>query len=275
MAYMVGHGYRVFYTGDGGTNWNSFGVGTRVSSLGASNNVERIFILGQREAGGLVPLKFEGSWSIETFPRNLQVLEDFGFGVQKEAGINDIVIVDDANSVVRKLVSAVAQRATLSARQGEIVRLSLDGLYKKNDYTTATITTDDSDEGTPLTFADGQVTIDGITAGIVQSFEVSINMNANPVYGLGSRFFKTVVLQAFEAEGRATILTTQDEYKSFFGAKILNDDTTDLGLFDITLQLGSNTLTLTANLVNEITHSIEPNELVLLDIVFYAKKVTF
>lgn len=277
MVYMVGHGYKVVYTVNG-TSYEVFGAGTRITTLAARNNLERIYVLGQRNPASIVPLRWEGAWGIETNPVSLEPLSDFGLGSGTNLVTGIIAITDTSNNVVRKLVDAVVQRATLSARQGELVRMTLDGIYKRDDYPTVTETISSSEsesDNTPLTFADGTLTISGITNGVIQGFEITINMNANPVYGLGSRFFKGVVLQAFEAEGRATVVMDASEYASFLQAHSLQDNEDSLTeLTTVTLDFGGSSITLNNVLVNELTHSIEPNELVILDVIMYAKDVS-
>lgn len=277
MVYMVGHGYKVVYTVNG-TSYEVFGAGTRITTLAARNNLERIYVLGQRNPASIVPLRWEGAWGIETNPVSLEPLSDFGLGSGTTPVYADILIVDTGNNIVRKLVDAVVQRATLSARQGELVRMTLDGIYKRDDYPTVTETISSSEsesDNTPLTFADGTLTISGITNGVIQGFEITINMNANPVYGLGSRFFKGVVLQAFEAEGRVTVVMDASEYASFLQAHSLQNNADSLTeLTTVTLDFGGSSITLNNVLVNELTHSIEPNELVILDVVMYAKDVS-
>ena len=283
MTIMVGHdylvGYKIGQTTDASGNTlysvGNFGVGTRVSTLSGTNNVERVWVLGQRTPGALVPLKWEGSWGIETNPTTLQVLLDWGIDSRDAPVMKNIEIYQSNGAIIGELLDAVVQRATLTARQGEMVRLTFDGIYKQNSYPSASVSSPTNESGTPLIFSDGSVSLSGITNGIIQSFEVSINMNADPIYGLGSRFFKDVVLKQFEAEGRITIAMDQSEYKSFVQSYLLESDSDSLSDIDIILSFtnGEN-IKLSVSKLNELSHSIEPNEVVIVDAVFYASDVT-
>lgn len=268
MVFVGSKGF-VLYSVDGGTTWKTFGVGTRVTSIGVRNNVERVPVLNSRAAGVLVPLRYEGTWSIETHPINIGTLaNDLGWDEEVKEPVEFTINVGVLDGLLRALNNAVVSRVSISARQGEIVRMTMDGIFKQESVSTDTSSISFSEGGTPATFADGSVMVDGTTVGLVQSFDVTINVNPNPIYALGSRYFQGVYLRMLEAEGRMTVVMQDLTW--------INDVENVAEHTAIKLNLGNaGFIQLDVAKVNELTHAIEPNEIVIADITFIAKGVTF
>lgn len=269
MVFVGSRGF-VQYSPDNGTTWKNFGIGTKVTSIAVRNNLERIPVLGTREACSIVPLKYEGSWSLETYPVDISTLAtDLGWD-ETEADPKFVdVRVGITNGMIRTLEDSVVSRVGLSARQGEIIRLTLDGLFKQETVGTDTSGVTFSEcSGTPATFADGKVYVDGTEVAMVQSIDFTINTNPNPIYAIGSRYFADVYLRLFEAEGRMTVVMSDTDW--------ITDAESIAEYSSIKLDMGAaGSISMELAKINELSHSIEPNELVIADISFYARRVSF
>lgn len=281
---MVITGSTSFVVYDKSGTWKTFGLGTRVTSVSVRNNFERIPVLGQRNAAALVPLRYEGSWSIETYTTTTTTISglaaDWGWEDEVTTPVqNNIYIglggVGTAAIAERYLVNAMTNRVSITAREGEIVRLSIDGIFQKEGTFTAP-TTVTKESGTPLTFANGIVVIDGNEVALVQSIDMTINVNPNPIYALRSRYFQDVYLRMLEADGRMTVVATNKDWIDIvndltsYGEVVLrfvDDPSSSSTVYDEIALVGVQ--------VNELTHSVEPNELVVYDVSFIAKGVRF
>jgi len=266
---FVGSKGFVQYSTDAGVTWKEFGVGTRVTSIPVRNNLERIPVLNSRTPADIVPLRYEGTWAIETYPTNISTLAtDLGWDDSVTTPTMFDIRAGILNGMIRTLSNAVVRRVSVSARQGEIVRMTIDGLFKQETVATDTTGVTFSESGTPATFADSDVLVDGVSAGKVQSFDVTINVNPNPIYALNSRYFADVYLRAFEAEGRMTVVLEDTSW--------LTDVENVATKNTVKLDLGTaGYIQLDTAKINELSHAIEPNEIVIADITFIAKAITF
>lgn len=268
------------------STWKTFGIGTRVRNISVRNNIERIPVLGKRSAEALIPLRYEGAWGIETFPTSISTLAtDLGWDESVTSPVKFGILAGIQGNEYRFLKNSIVNRVGITARQGEMVRMTIDGLFEKElvdstkvgiegqiqtEYNLATPPdiTILSESGTPATFAEGSV-LDGATeVGLVQSFDISINVNPNPIYALGSRYFQDAYLRMLEVEGRMTVVLQDISW--------LNDIENVEEHSSIKLDLGAvGSVTIELAKANELSHAIEPNELVIADIVFIGKTVTF
>lgn len=269
MVFVGSEGF-VAYSVDNGTTWKYFGVGSRVSSIAVRPNLERLYVLGKRTTEAFVPLRYEGSWGIETHPVSITTLaSDLGWSSSLTEAKEFDVVLGVRGGMARTLDGAIVNRVSLSLRQGEIVRMTIDGLFRQDTVATDTTAYDSlSESGTPATFADGSVIVGGTVVGLVQSADVSINVNPNPIYAIGSRYFQSAYLRAFEAEARLAVVA-QDT--SFI------DDLHNLQEYaSVVLNFGSaGSVTLSNVQIGELSHGLEANELVIYDITLLAKDVTF
>lgn len=268
MVFVGSKGF-VEYSVDGGTNWKAFGIGTRLASIAVRNNIERIPVLGQRTAAELVPLRYEGSWAIETNPISITTLaSDLGWEDDVTSPVKFQLRAGILDGMIRTLSNAIVSRVGIAARQGELVRMTIDGLFAQQTVGTDTTGVSFSESGTPATFADGTVYDGGSTVGLVQSFDITINVNPNPIYAIGSRYFQDAYLRMLEAEGRMTVVLQDTTWL---------EDIEDVSEHaSLKLDLGSaGYVQLDLAKMNEISHAIEPNELVIADMTFIAKSVTF
>lgn len=268
MVFVGSRGF-VQYSVDGGTTWKNFGVGTKVTSVSVRNNLERIPVLGTREAAAIVPLKYEGSWSIETYPVDIiNMSSELGW----DEGVIDPVKFDIrvgvSNGMIRTLNDSIVSRVGISARQGEIIRMTLDGIFRNETVGTDTSGVSFSEGGAPATFANGNVVVDGTTVAAVQSIDMTINVNPNPIFALGSRYFVDAYLRLLEAEGRMTVVMQDTSW--------INDTENVSEYNTVILELGdAGAISMELAKINELSHSIEPNEIVIADISFYARRVSF
>lgn len=268
MVFVGSQGFAQ-YSVDGGTTWKTFGIGTRVGSVGVRQNIERVYVMGKRSAEAFVPLRYEGSWSIETHPVSISTLAtDLGWDESVTTPVQFDLQIGILNGMIRSLQNAVVSRVSFSVREGEIVRMAIDGLFQQESVGTDTSGVSFSETGTPATFADSSVTLGGSSVGKVTSADISINVNPNPIYTIGSRYFQGVYLRAFEAEARMTVVMED--------TSILNDFENLQDYASFVLNFGSaGSVTLNDVKISELSHSIEPNEIVVMDIALIAKTVTF
>jgi len=266
---FVGSKGFVQYSIDDGTTWKNFGVGTRVASIAVRNNIERVPVLGQRTASGLVPLRYEGSWSIDTYPTDISALaSDLGWDDNVTSPVKFQLRAGIMDGMIRTLSNAIVSRVGITARQGEMVRMTINGLFAQETVGTDTSGVSFSESGTPATFADGAVYDGGSEVALVQSFDITVNVNPNPIYAIGSRYFQDAYLRMLEAEGRITVVMQDTSWIT--DIENVSEHTS------LKLDLGSaGYVQLDIAKINELTHAIEPNELVIADLVFIAKSVTF
>jgi len=195
--------------GTGGTPAYPFGWGTKVTAK-KNNNLERIYGLGSRNSQYTVAKKFEGNLTIEFVLGNAYWLRSV-LGTQaakegagpythafSEANIPpslQIQISTDqgSNDMVTTYTGVVVTSAKLTMAVGEAIKCTLECLYKSES--TATSGTFSAVADTfcdPMIFAHGAVSYAGQTmgntySGLVQNCELTVNNNAEMIYGLGSR----------------------------------------------------------------------------------------
>ncbi|KKK88463.1 hypothetical protein LCGC14_2742900, partial [marine sediment metagenome] len=92
-----------------------------------------------------------------------------------------------------EVIGCVVNTCTISAAINEALKFSLECSFRYENLGTAK-STDIVDVEPVFTFAHGSIEMpDGTTIAAVQSFELSIVNNSEPVYGVGSRFMTAVV----------------------------------------------------------------------------------
>jgi len=181
----------------------AFGHGVRVSSLNPKNNMEKIYSCGHRNAQKIVPLKFEGSTSIEFVLSSPWFLKAV-MGTTSVTGtgpythtfgeydsIPSFTIENDIatnTATVRKLLGCVASNTVISSAVGEkvTVRMDIDYANETKSSTTSSVVDESFDV---FTFAHGSVEMpNGTTIADVQNFEISFGNNPDLIWGHGSRF---------------------------------------------------------------------------------------
>ena len=186
-----------------------FGQGVEVT-IQRTNNAERIFGVGARNATATVNKQYGGAFTVSGALSNAywllgvlgtnndagttgaythtyteaDILPSFSTTVSFELGTTDFA---------SDLIGCVINTCTISAAVNEALKFSLEGSYRYENLGT-TKTADIPCVEPIFTFAHGSIEMpDGTTIAAVQSFELTINNNAEPLYGVGSRFMTGVV----------------------------------------------------------------------------------
>jgi len=186
-----------------------FGKGVEVN-VTRSNNAERIWGIGARNAAATVNKQYGGTLTISGVLSNAywllgvlganedggtqgaythtyteaDILPSFTTTTSFELGTTDFT---------SDLIGCVINTCTISAAVNEALRFSLDCMYRYENLGTTKI--ENSVDVEPIfTFAHGSVELpDSTVLAAVQSFELTITNNAEMVYGIGSRFGTAVV----------------------------------------------------------------------------------
>jgi len=186
-----------------------FGQGVEVT-VTRSNNAERIWGVGARNATATVNKQYGGAFTINGVLTNAywllgvlgansdggtvgaythtyteaDILPSFTTTTSFELGTTDFA---------SDLIGCVIDTCAISAAINEALKFSLEGSYRYENLGT-TKTSDLADVEPVFTFAHGSIEMpDGTTIAAVQSFELTISNNAEQVYGVGSRFPTGVV----------------------------------------------------------------------------------
>lgn len=186
-----------------------FGQGVEVT-VSRSNNAERIYGVGARNASASINKQYGGSFTVNGILTNAywllgvlganadggiagaythtyteaNILPSFTMTTSFELGTTDFAT---------DLIGCVINTCTISAAVNEALKFSLEGTYRYENLGTTKIN-DLPDVEPVFTFAHGSIEMpDGTDIAAVQSFELTIVENAEPVYGVGSRFMTGVV----------------------------------------------------------------------------------
>lgn len=186
-----------------------FGQGVEVN-ISRNNNAERIYGVGARNATATVNKQYDGSFTISGVLSNAywllgvlganadggtvgaythtyteaNILPSFTTTVSFELGTTDFA---------SDLIGCVINTCTISAAVNEALKFSLEGTYRYENLGTTKLA-NLADVEPVFTFAHGSIEMpDGTDIAAVQSFELTIVNNAEPVFGVGSRFMTGVV----------------------------------------------------------------------------------
>jgi len=181
-----------------------FGQGVEVT-VTRNNNAERVWGVGARNATASINKQYGGAltasgvlsnayWLLGVLGANsdagspgaythtyteADILPSFTTKTSFELGTTDFLSA---------LIGCVINTCTISAAVNEALKFSLDCTYRYENLTTTKIN-DNADVEPIFTFAHGSIEMpDGTTIAAIQSFELTIVNNAEPVYGVGSRF---------------------------------------------------------------------------------------
>ena len=181
-----------------------FGHGVEIS-VSRSNNAERVYGVGARNATATINKQYGGKVSINGSLSNAYWLLGV-MGANADGGAADAYThtYTEANSVpsfttktsfelgttdfLAALIGCKIETATITAAVDEAVKFSLDCSYRYENLSTTKIS--DNPEIEPVfTFAHGSIEMpDGTTLAAVQNFELTINNSSELIYGIGSRF---------------------------------------------------------------------------------------
>ena len=186
-----------------------FGQGVEVT-ITRNNNAERVYGVGARNATATVNKQFGGAFTINGVLSNAYWLLGV-LGANSEGGIAGAYThtYTEANILpsftttasfelgttdfASDLIGCVINQCAISAAVNEALKFSLEGTYRYENLGTTALA-DLADVEPCFTFAHGSIEMpDGTDIAAVQSFELTIVNNAEPVYGIGSRFMTGVV----------------------------------------------------------------------------------
>ena len=186
-----------------------FGQGVELS-ISRSNNAERIYGVGSRNASATINKQFAGSFSVNGALSNAYWLLGV-LGANADAGTTGAYThtYTEANILpsftiktgfelgttdfLSALIGCVVNQCTITAAVNEALRFSLEGTYRYENLST-TLVSNNPDVEPIFTFAHGSIEMpDGTDIAAIQNFELTIVENAEPVYGVGSRFMSAVV----------------------------------------------------------------------------------
>jgi len=186
-----------------------FGQGVEVN-ITRSNNAERIFGVGARNATATINKQYGGAFTISGSLSNaywlLGVLganaEGGGAGAQTHT-YTELDILPSFTTTTSfelgttdfasDLIGCVINQCTISAAINEALKFSLEGMYRYENLGETKLA-DLADVEPVFTFAHGSIEMpDGTEIAAVQNFELTIVNNAEGVYGVGSRFMTWVV----------------------------------------------------------------------------------
>ncbi len=186
-----------------------FGQGVEVT-ISRSNNAERIYGVGARNATATINKQYGGTFTVSGVLSNAywllgvlgvnndsgdtgaythtyteaDILPSFTMTTSFELGDTDFAT---------DLIGCVINQCTISAAVNEALKFSLEGTYRYENLGETKLV-DNPDIEPIFTFAHGSIEMpNGTSIAAVQSFELTISQNAEPVYGVGSRFMTGVV----------------------------------------------------------------------------------
>ena len=186
-----------------------FGQGVEVN-VSRSNNAERVYGVGARNATATINKNFAGGLTVNGVLSNAYWLLGV-LGANSDAGTvgaythtyTEADILPSFTTVqstelgttdfASDLIGCVVNSCTISAAVNEALKFSLECTYRYENLGTEK-TSNLADVEPVFTFAHGSIEMpDDTTIAAVQSFELTILNNAEPVYGVGSRFMTAVV----------------------------------------------------------------------------------
>lgn len=186
-----------------------FGQGVECT-ITRNNNSERVYGVGARNATATISKQYGGSFTVSGILSNAYWLLGV-LGTNTEAGIAGAYThtYTEANVLpsfttntsfelgttdfASALIGCVINQCTMSAAVNEALKFSLEGTYRYENLGTTALA-NNVDVEPIFTFAHGSIEMpDGTDIAAVQSFELTIVQNAEPVFGIGSRFMTAVV----------------------------------------------------------------------------------
>jgi len=273
------YGWESSFRGGASTRDKVFGRGQRITGISRRENIEAIYELYQREPGSAMYKQQEGSLSIEWILANPWFFKGvMGSASTDGAGpythtfskAKDFVSMDievgfeaeDAN-VVRRFKGAVFNSVSITASVNDLIRVRGDIRFFEEPTPTTTLGTAVIDSFEPFSFQHATLQIpNGTTIAEVQSFELTIGNNANPIWGLGSEYAAAAIPRGFDAAGRLNV-TMKDA--SFIN--LLRDSAASLKLTITNGESGADERTITFNgtdvYFGEHSTALEPNALVI------------
>jgi hypothetical protein len=276
----LAYGWETAFTSGSASVAKVFGRGQRVTNATRRENPENIYELGSRTINSVVYKQFEGTLSLEWILSNPWFFKAF-MGVAtttsgapvsthvftKTSGVlpsieTDVGFAASSGAITRKMMGMVMGSVTLTASINDVIRVRGEFPYYREPAISMAFAAPSVDTFAPLTFCNASLIIGGNTIAEVQSFELTLNNNPQPVFGIGSCNAQGAIPTQFDAVGRMAV-TMKDA--SFLG--MLRSEVTSGSLY-ITNGLTSNSLVTIAVSLNglnfgEHTVSYQPNQIIV------------
>lgn len=190
-----------------------FGNGATVG-VSLSNNTERLYGLGARNASKLVTKKFDVSWNTDFALGNAYFLEAvmgtkgaesgtgaFGRTYSENNTCPSLTIKNAFNldtDSLHSILGAKVNSMTINCNVGEVAKVRLEGFAQKMTKTSTLGTTSSGDSEDPLIFSGASIKLGSTTGLDIQSMEITVGNNTEMLFGLGSRFATKGVEKARE-----------------------------------------------------------------------------
>jgi len=278
----LAYGWETGFTSGSGSVDKSFGRGQRVTNATVRENPEIIYELGSRFASTVAFKQFEGSLSLEWIMSNPWFFKGLMGVATTTSGTPfpqsthsftktsgsipsmevDVGFVASSGAITRKMMGAVVNSVTLTGAINDVVRVRAECPYYREPSVTLSYGTPTVDTFAPVTFCNASLIIGGNIIAEVQSFELTVGNNIQPIFGLGSCFAQGAIPTQFDAVGRMSV-TMKDA--SFLG--LLRTEVTSGVLYLNNGQTSNSMVTLTIGLngLNFGEHSVnyQPNQIVI------------
>ena len=280
-----------------------FGVGTSLRTFSVDNNLEGVYGVGEgvRTPVQLKPLQFSGEFEIETYLviealpdlRKLIIGDDNLPPVINKAVVYtaDAIGTDQSVSSWKKfeLQNFVVRSIDISSREGEAVRVTIRGFYRKIVTGTATSPVLEIDPNSVkevvcfagATFNDWGTGINGA----IRAMSLSLDSGMERIDSLGVRYYAGVRPGRVTIRGDVTIVPkladmggiAQDSYNALNDADKPHPvgwDGTKTASFVFKAGSNTKTITLSGVEVNTSDFTGEPTDVAVLTIGFMANDIT-
>jgi len=281
----------------------TIGRSAQLSNDSSKNNATALFDIGSRSAQEVVKLKLENSVSMSAKFSNIVPFQLMMSKVNSEPIDNgdgylmDIYTIDGSfipkaltveyevvDGYYKKLIGVVPATLKMSVGTGDTVNISMDCEYKT--FTTGSVSSTSSiiDDNRTFTFYHGDIKVDGVSLGIIESFDVSLGGNPELLYGIGDFKAQGVIGRQINVSGKMVVLASNTvALEKYFG----NDNATEPQASAVDKQI---VLTFTENnadgtvnriitftidgvVYSEISNELKPNEKIALDMSFIATRM--
>lgn len=280
------------FKGSATGNYKSFFQNEKIDEFTASNNVLRLYGLGDIEAFTHTPLNFNGTigisgaladpWIFSLVTGNIPTSSGTGPYIHKFIDLNKPleknarsakILVQLGNITSLLLDGCTISTFNLDIRTNEIVNCKASFIFSNLNKITSNEVISPIDE--PYLFSHATLKIGGTTISeAIISASITINRNIEQIVGLGSRYSQVAYAKKTEYTAKATITLENTNYID----KLLN--TSEDATLEIILDNGlSGTsqrrieLGLSGILTNELSMPIEVDDFVKNELDFSIKKI--
>jgi hypothetical protein len=274
------------------TSGRAFGRGQKVTNVNVRENQEVIYELGFRNANAVAYKQFEGTLGLEWIMSNPWFFKSF-MGVATDSALSggvythtftktsgavtslevDVGFVASSGAITRKMLGTVLDSLTLTGSINDVVRVKANAMFYREPAIALSYGAPVVDTFAPVTFANMTLVVGVNTIAEVQSFELSLSNNIQPIFGLGSIYAVGAIPTQFDVVGRISVTMKDASWLGF-----LRSELTSAQLV-ITNGLTSNSLvTTTINMqglnFGEHTVSYQPNQIIIENLPITVRDVT-